>query len=214
MRTSRTRKSAASPSSISARHPGTPKWCRGRSATNHPLKGVSPSGRRFAGDFQICSVRLQPDRGECRRGTLSSMLKKLFIAAAALVALLVVIAIGAAMLIDVNQFRPTIESSLQSAVGRKVSLGKLGLSLLAGSISVENVSIADDPKFGAEPFVTTKAVKVAVDVWPLIVSRTLHVRSLTLEEPHILLRRSAAGTWNFASIGGQAAASASAPAGS
>ena len=54
------------------------------------------------------------------------------------------------------------------AVGRKVSLGHIHLSLLSGSLAIDEVSIGDDPAFGAEPFISAKAVSVGVEMMPLI----------------------------------------------
>src|SRR5438105_2506066 len=81
--------------------------------------------------------------------------------------------------------------------GRKVQIGHVSLSLLSRSASADNVAIADDPKFSAEPFVRAKRVSIGVEILPLVFSKTLHVRSFRLREPDVTLRRSAAGTWNF-----------------
>lgn len=146
---------------------------------------------------------LAPVGGRLYTGNMS---RKILAGAAAGLALLILVAVGASMLIDVDQFRPTLERELESVVGRKVTLGKVTLAFLAGNLSVENVAIADDAKFSAAPFVTTKAIKVAVDWWPLVVSRSLRIRSFTLEAPQILLRRSGSGAWNFSTIGPQSPA--------
>jgi AsmA protein len=137
------------------------------------------------------------------------MMKKLLIAGSALVGLLLIVTVGLAMFLDVNQFRPRLEQEFASVVGRKVSLGEIKLALLSGSVSVANVTIADDPAFGSTPFVTAKAVKVGVELMPLVLSRTLHVRSFTLEEPHISVRRSASNQWNFSTVGTSQAAKSS-----
>jgi len=73
-------------------------------------------------------------------------------------------------------------------------------------VAVDNVTIADDPAFGSAPFVTAKSLKAGVELMPLIVSRSLHVQSLTLEEPHVLLVRSPSGAWNFSTLGAAATA--------
>ena len=59
-----------------------------------------------------------------------------------------------------------------AAIGRKVGLGQLSLSLLGGSLSAENLSVGDDPKFSKSPFLTAKSVKVGVEIMPLILSKT------------------------------------------
>jgi AsmA protein len=128
-------------------------------------------------------------------------MRKLLIALFALTGLLVLGAVGVSMFVDVNQFRPLLEQELTSAVGRRVGLGKIKLALFSGSIAIDDLSIADDDGFGGHPFVTAKTVKVGVDLLPLMLSRSLHVRSFTLEQPHIILRRSPAGRWNVSTLG-------------
>jgi AsmA protein len=61
------------------------------------------------------------------------------------VAAVVVILITLLLFINVNSFRPKIESELTNALERPVTLGDLSLSLLSGKVGVENVSIAADP---------------------------------------------------------------------
>src|SRR5207249_3824145 len=136
---------------------------------------------------------------------------------ASVVALVFVLLIGAALFLDVNQFRPALEQQLASAVGRKVEIGNIRLALFSGSVAVENVSIADDAAFGAEPFVTAKSLKAGIELMPLIFSRSLRVESLVLEQPSVVLLRSPSGTWNFSTLGaaasGKPADASSSPAG-
>jgi AsmA protein len=106
------------------------------------------------------------------------------------------------LLIDVNGFRPKIESELTNAMGRQVTLGKLSLSILRGRVGVDDVSIADDPAFSKSPFITAKSLKVGVELLPLIFSKQLNMTEIVLEEPQISLLKSANGTWNFSSLGG------------
>src|ERR1700676_3235883 len=108
-------------------------------------------------------------------------------------------------LIPVNQFRPTIEEKASTALGRKVSLGNLSLSLLNGSLAADNLSIGDDPKFSPSSFLTAKSVKVGVELIPLIFSKTLNVTSITIQSPQLALIRNAAGQWNYSSLGGSSA---------
>jgi len=61
------------------------------------------------------------------------------------VVVLLVIVIALPFLIDVNSFRPRLESELTAALGRQVKVGNLSLSLLSGSVSAEDLSVADDP---------------------------------------------------------------------
>jgi AsmA protein len=130
------------------------------------------------------------------------------------VGILVVLILIAPFLIPVNQFRPTIEEKASVALGRKVQLGDLSLSLLSGSLSAENLSIGDDPKFSSSPFLTAKSLKVGVELWPLIFSKTLNITGITIDTPQVTLLHNATEVWNFSSLGGPAAkAQAKAPAG-
>ncbi len=125
-------------------------------------------------------------------------LKILFV----IVGVLIVIAIGIPFFIDANTFRPTLEAELTRALGRQVEVGNLSLSLFSGSVSADNISIADDPAFSMSPFVQAKSLKVGVEIVPLIFSKTLNVTELTLNQPEISLVRSENGEqWNFSSLG-------------
>jgi len=135
------------------------------------------------------------------------------------VGVLIVIIIAIPFFIDANAFRPKLESELSDALARPVKVGNLSLSLLSGSVTADNISIADDPAFSKTPFVLAKSLKVGVELIPLIFSKALHVTELTLNQPEISLVRSENGEkWNFSSLGNtgtaQANTSTPAPAGS
>jgi AsmA protein len=124
------------------------------------------------------------------------------------VVLLLLVAIALPFLINVNSFRPKLESALTEALGREVKVGNLSLSILSGSVSAEDLSIADDPAFSKDPFVRAKSLKVGVEVMPLIFSKALHVTDITLDKPEIALLRDASGKWNFSSLGSKSEAAA------
>ena len=130
-------------------------------------------------------------------------MKRILKILAIVVSLLIVIAIAIPFFIDANTFRPKLESELTSALGRPVKVGNLSLSLLSGSVSADDISIADDPAFSKSPFVQAKALNVGVELIPLIFSKTLNVTKLTLNQPEIGLVKSENGEkWNFSSLGG------------
>jgi len=126
-----------------------------------------------------------------------------------IVGVLIVLVLVAPFLIPVNQFRPTIEEKTSAALGRKVQLGNLSFSLLSGSLSAENLSIGDDPKFSSSPFLTAKSLKVGVEIMPLIFSKTINVTGITIVSPQVTLLRNAASQWNYSSLGGSSAKSSS-----
>src|SRR5256886_1198154 len=121
------------------------------------------------------------------------------------VAVLVVVVLVAPFLIPVNQFRPIIEEKASAALGRKVQLGNISLSLISGSLSAENLSIGDDPKFSSAPFLTAKSLDVGVEVMPLILSKTLNVTGVTIATPKVPCLHKGGGQWNYSSLGGAAA---------
>lgn len=119
--------------------------------------------------------------------------------------ILIVVLLVLPFVIPVNQFRPAIEKEASSALGRKVTFGNLSLSILTGSLSASNLSIADDPKFSTSPFLTAKSIKVGVELMPLIFSRTLKITGITIDSPQVTLLRNSAGEWNYSSLAGSPA---------
>jgi AsmA protein len=122
-------------------------------------------------------------------------------------AVLIVLVLVAPFLIPVNQFRPTLEEKASAALGRKVDVGNLSLSLFSGSLAADNLSIADDPKFSKSPFLTAKSIKVGVELLPLILRKELNITAIVIDSPEVTLLRSGAGEWNYSSFGAAAAKS-------
>src|SRR5580692_441825 len=132
---------------------------------------------------------------------------------AIVVGVLIVILIAVPFLVDANAFRPKLESDLGAALGRTVKVGNLSFSLLSGSVSGNDISIADDPAFSKTPFVQAKSLKVGVELFPLIFSKALNVTELTLNQPEISLVHSENGEkWNFSSLGNKTAPTSATPA--
>ncbi len=117
------------------------------------------------------------------------------------IAILLVVAIALPFVINVNAFRPQIESNLSEALGRPVKVGNLSLSILSGSVGADQLSIADDPKFSQAPFIRAKSLKVGVELIPLIFSKQLNVTHILIDQPEITLLRNRDGVWNFSSLG-------------
>jgi AsmA protein len=118
-----------------------------------------------------------------------------------LVVLVIVLVVAIKVFVNANTFRPTIEKQLATTLGRDVKVGNLSLSLSRGSLVAEGLSVADDPKFSAEPFLTAKKFRIGVSLQTLIFSRQLNLRSFQIEAPQVKLIRAANGTWNFSSLG-------------
>ena len=127
------------------------------------------------------------------------MRKRAFQVAAVLIAILVLAALSLPFLVNANEFRPRIEAAATAAVGRKVSLGELSFSIFSGSLKAEDLSIADDPRFSAEPFFRAKSLALGVNVRQLLTSRTVAITDMTIGDADIALIENAAGEWNFSS---------------
>jgi uncharacterized protein involved in outer membrane biogenesis len=102
------------------------------------------------------------------------------------VVLLIVVAIALPFLINVNAFRPQIESNLSDALGRPVKVGNLSLTILTGSVGADQLAIADDPKFSQAPFIQAKSLKVGVELSP--------TSSSTSRRSRCFVTRQASGT--------------------
>lgn len=119
-----------------------------------------------------------------------------------IVVLLLILAVAALpFLIDANRFKPELETNLSTALGRKVRVGNIQLALLSGSVTVDSVSISDDPAFSPSPFLQAKQLAAGVALMPLIFSKQLQVSSFTVSDPQINLLQNSAGRWNFSSLG-------------
>jgi AsmA protein len=126
--------------------------------------------------------------------------KVIFIVGGVVVALVLLITL-VPFLMDANQYRPKIESAMSSALGRKVTMGNIRLSIWSGGVSVDTLSISDDPAFNSGAFLNAKSVAMTVKLMPLIFSHEIHVTGLKIDEPQATLLRSASGTWNFSTLG-------------
>src|SRR6476661_8659269 len=128
-------------------------------------------------------------------------MRKLGIAIAVIVVLLVAAVLIVPHLIDVNLYHGQIQSQLEKRLGRQVTLGNMVLRLFPPAFDVENTTIAEDPHFTTgRPFATADKLAVSVKFWPLL-RKQLDVNSLELVHPHIELVRNAQGVWNFATLG-------------
>lgn len=129
--------------------------------------------------------------------------------AAIIVGIIIAVIIGilliAPVFININQYRPQIQSELQQKLGRRVALGDLHLRLLTPRVRVDNVSVSEDPRFSTgRPFAQAQELDVAIALFPLITGK-VEVSSLTLQRPDIELVKNTQGVWNFSTIGQPAA---------
>jgi AsmA protein len=132
--------------------------------------------------------------------------KFILIAIGAVIALVLLVAVCVPLFLNADSFRTRIETTLTKSLGRKVTIGKLDLSIWSGGMVATNSTVADDPAFSTQPFIQADSVKIEVAIVPLIVSREIHIRGFSLVSPKVQLLRAANGTWNYSTIGGAASA--------
>jgi AsmA protein len=128
-------------------------------------------------------------------------MRRIFKWAGIFVAVLVVVVVSLPFLINVNEFKPRLESELSTALNREVKLGNLKLALLSGEVTADDLSVAEDQAFGKPAFIRAKSLGVGAEIWPFQMSRKLIVTYLTIDQPEIALVQAPSGNWNFSSLG-------------
>jgi AsmA protein len=128
-------------------------------------------------------------------------MKKILIGISVVVVLLLVIAVAIPFFVDANKFRPRVEQEASAALGRKVSIGHLSLSILRGSVIAKDVQVSDDPKFSNQPFMQAKSLSIGAELMPLVLRKEMKINSIRLDQPQIQLVKNGAGKWNFESLG-------------
>ena len=126
--------------------------------------------------------------------------RQTFLYALAAVVLLLLVAIVVAPLLNVSRFRRGIARSMTQGLGRPVSVSAVSFQLLPQPAFVlSNVSIAEDPHFGAEPMMTADTVTATLRASTLW-HRRVEVATLSFQDPSLNLVRNADGQWDFDSI--------------
>jgi AsmA family protein len=129
------------------------------------------------------------------------MMRKILIGIVALVAVVIIGAIVAVSVIDVNAYKGQIQAEAEKATGRKLELKgdmKLSILTLTPSLSVSDVTFANAP-WGSRPeMITFKTFSAEVQLMPLL-SKQVKVNRLVLKGADILLetKKDGAGNWVF-----------------
>ena len=94
-------------------------------------------------------------------------MRKLGIAIGIIIVLVIVAAVAVLALVDVNKYHGVVQSQLEQRLNRKVTLGEMHLGIFPPRFQVQNLAIADDPKFSTGSFVQAQQVDVSVKLMPL-----------------------------------------------
>ncbi len=122
--------------------------------------------------------------------------------AAIIVGCLVVVVIAAMliipMFIDVQKYKPVLESKVVEATGRPFTVGddlKLSLFPWAG-ISFSDLRLGNREEFSEKEFVQVKSFEVRVKLLPLI-SKEIEIKRFVVDEPRIVLVKNKKGRGNW-----------------
>src|SRR5581483_2413869 len=132
-------------------------------------------------------------------------MRKLFIVAGAIIAVMLVVTVLALANLNslINRNKDYLLARAQESMGRTMTVGEIGLTLWGGiGVRLKQFSLSDDPAFSNEPFVRAADLQVNMKLVPLLLRRELEIRNMVLHRPVINVFRDKSGQLNFASIGG------------
>jgi AsmA protein len=121
------------------------------------------------------------------------MVKKLLFILGGIIALVIIAAIAAVMLVDVNSYKPKIEAAALEATGFELKInGKIGISLFPIGVSADDIHISN--KQGQ--IVGLKKLTIGVELLPLL-RKEIKVSSCDLVNPVISIVKDTNGKFNF-----------------
>ena len=129
-------------------------------------------------------------------------MRKLWIVVGALLVLFVATVVTAALSLNrlVAGNHERIIADAQRALGRQVAVARIRVSVWGGlGVRLDDVRIADDPRFGSDDFVQLAELSAHARLWPLLRQR-FEVSRIVATQPHVNLIRNADGDWNYATL--------------
>lgn len=120
---------------------------------------------------------------------------------AAIALLAVVAAVALPRLIDTPRVQSLIASQASQVLGRPVTFGSMSVTLLPlPAVELKDLHVAEDPKFGTNPFLKLDTLALRLRVRPLLTGR-VEFGDLILKKPVIAVVQDGQGRWNFATLG-------------
>jgi hypothetical protein len=121
--------------------------------------------------------------------------KRLWLALAALVALLAILIVPP--LVSVSRYKSRIMQLVSNSLGRPVRIASVEVRLLPRPGFVLNdLAVEEDPAFGAEPIFHANTVTASIRLLPLWRGR-LEIGTISADEASLNLVRAASGLWNL-----------------
>src|SRR5512143_196521 len=99
-------------------------------------------------------------------------------------------------LVNLERYRTLLAQRVGRSLGREVTLGALRVSLWGGvGAEATSIHVGQASGFGAEPFLSAEALRVHVQLLPLLRGQ-VKVTSAVLERPRVRLVHGSDGRWN------------------
>lgn len=119
-----------------------------------------------------------------------------------LIVLLILVVVITPMFVDIQKYKPEIESKVTEATGRPFTLGgDLDLSLFPWvGVSLSDLHLGNPEGFSEKDFVSVKSFEVRVKLLPLL-SKNIQVKRFVLDGPRVILERRKDGEANWEGIG-------------
>ncbi len=129
--------------------------------------------------------------------------RKVLIGVAAVILVLLVIAIVAPFVIDLNKYKGPILAKLRPALNRNVDFESINLTVLTGiGAEINGLTIPENPRFGQGNFVSVEHAKARLQLLPLL-SGNIRIAKIVFKSPVVHVRRNAQGVFNFADMAGK-----------
>ncbi len=101
----------------------------------------------------------------------------------------------------INRNKDYFLAQAEQALGRKVSVGDVGVTLWGGvGLQLNKFAMSDDPAFSSSQFVHAESLQVNVKLLPLL-RKDFQVKRVILNKPVIQIIRNKDGKFNFSTIG-------------
>jgi len=102
--------------------------------------------------------------------------------------------------VNASSFSGAIQRTLEASLGRPVRFSAVHFTLLTGvGFSLEGVTIAENPRYGLEPFAHATALEAHLRVDKLLRGQ-IQFSSLRLVEPSLNVVKQSDGTWNVTGL--------------
>ncbi len=127
-------------------------------------------------------------------------MRKIFIIAGIVLALVIAVAIILPFVIDINAIVAGQLPKLENQIHRKIQIGHVKLTVLTGlGAEINDVRISNHPDFKKEDFVRINNVKATVQILPLLKKEIL-ISSVSIKKPSVLIEKNNKGIMNFSDM--------------